>query len=120
MKVAVSSQGDTLASVVDKRFGRCGYFIVVDTETGEFEAVPNAAGDPAHGAGVGAVRLLASLGVSAVLVGNVGPNAFEALQRAGIAAYLVDCETVGDAVDRFKAGLVKRLDAASGPSHGGW
>lgn len=116
MKVAVCSQGNTLESLVDDRFGRCPYFVVVDTETGAFDVVRNAGVDSAHGAGVGAVRVLSSQGVDAVLAGNVGPNAFEALARAGIDAYSVDCETVAEAIERFRAGLLKKLESASRPS----
>ncbi len=41
MKIAVTSQGDTLDSQLDPRFGRAAFFIVVDTETLEFEAFDN-------------------------------------------------------------------------------
>jgi len=41
MKVAVTSQGDTLDSQVDPRFGRAAYILIVDTETLEFEAFDN-------------------------------------------------------------------------------
>ena len=36
MKVVVTAQGSTLDSPVDPRFGRARYFLVVETETGEF------------------------------------------------------------------------------------
>ena len=39
MKVVVSSTGTTLDSLVDPRFGRCPYFIVIDTENLNFESV---------------------------------------------------------------------------------
>ena len=41
MKVAITSQGPDMTSMVDLRFGRAKYFIVVDTETGEFSAHDN-------------------------------------------------------------------------------
>ncbi len=41
MKVAITSYGKDLTSDVDQRFGRAGWFIVVDTETGGYEAVNN-------------------------------------------------------------------------------
>lgn len=36
MKVCVTSNGDNLEATVDPRFGRCGYFIIVDPGTLEF------------------------------------------------------------------------------------
>jgi predicted Fe-Mo cluster-binding NifX family protein len=41
MKICVTSQGDNLDAQVDPRFGRCKYFIIVNTDTLEFEAVKN-------------------------------------------------------------------------------
>ena len=41
MKIAVSSTGPELDDLVDPRFGRCSYYVVVDPETLSFEAVPN-------------------------------------------------------------------------------
>ncbi|TET61977.1 hypothetical protein E3J48_05015 [Candidatus Aerophobetes bacterium] len=41
MKIAVSSTGQDLNALVDARFGRCQYFVIVDPETMEFEAAPN-------------------------------------------------------------------------------
>jgi len=41
MKIAVSASSPELDSSVDPRFGRCPYFLIVDPETMEFEAVEN-------------------------------------------------------------------------------
>jgi len=116
LKVAVSSSGRDLESAVDPRFGRCPYFVVVDTESMAFEAVPNSSIGAAHGAGIGAAQLVASTGAKAVLTGNVGPNAFSALSAAGLRVLTGVAGTVRDAVERFKRG---ELVAGSGPSVGG-
>lgn len=113
MKVAVCSRGNTMDSPVDERFGRCAYFVIVDTETGAVDVVRNTGVDSLHGAGVGAVQILLSHGVDVILAGKVGPNAFEALERAGIGVYSVDREMVGEAVERFRAGLLKKLERPS-------
>ena len=42
MKLAVSAGGNSLDATVDPRFGRCGYFIIVDTNDQSFQAFENA------------------------------------------------------------------------------
>ncbi|MFQ5996640.1 MAG: NifB/NifX family molybdenum-iron cluster-binding protein [Dehalococcoidales bacterium] len=41
MKIAISATGAALDAEVDPRFGRCQYFIIVDPETMQFEAMEN-------------------------------------------------------------------------------
>ena len=41
MKIVITSQGKTLKDDLDPRFGRCQYFLIVDNETNEVEAIPN-------------------------------------------------------------------------------
>ena len=89
-KIAVSSTGDNLDAQVDPRFGRCAYFIFVDTDTLKYEAVQNPNVSAASGAGIQTAQLVANKEVEAVLTGNVGPNAFQTLQAAGIALLLFD------------------------------
>lgn len=43
MKIAVSSMGKDLNSMLDVRFGRCNYFVVYDTEGGLVKTVENRA-----------------------------------------------------------------------------
>jgi len=41
MKIAVTSQGDNLTCLIDSRFGRAAYIILVDMETLKFETIDN-------------------------------------------------------------------------------
>ncbi len=84
MKICVTSQGDNLDSQVDPRFGRCQYFIIYDSETESFEAIRNSNIIAGGGAGVQSGQLVANKQVDVVLSGNIGPNAFQTLQAAGI------------------------------------
>ena len=53
MKLAITSEGETLHSSVDPRFGRAKFFVVVDTETRAVVAVSNAVNlNAAQGAGI--------------------------------------------------------------------
>ena len=116
MKIAVSSMGDNIDSPIDPRFGRCGTFIIVDTETMKAEPVTNSSISAAHGAGIGAAQKVASLEVKAVITGHVGPNAHMALSGAGIDIYTVSQGTVKEAVEQFKTG---KLSNVRGPTVGG-
>lgn len=116
MKVAVSSTGGSLDSAVDPRFGRCSVFLVVDTETMKYQAVPNSSIGAAHGAGIGAAQSVAQHGVKAVLTGHVGPNAHMALSQAGISVYTGAAGTVEEAVKQFKSGALRE---AASPTVGG-
>jgi predicted Fe-Mo cluster-binding NifX family protein len=84
MRICVSASANSLDASVDPRFGRCPYFIIVDSETLQFEAVPNPASGAVGGAGIQAAQIIASKGAKVVITGNVGPNAFQALSAAGI------------------------------------
>ena len=118
MKIAITAQGEQLQSPVDPRFGRAKWFVVIDTETGDFETVDNKKNfDAAQGAGIQAGRNVAELGVEAVITGNVGPKAFATLRAAGIDAYIGACGTVQEALDQFKVGELTIADGANVEGH---
>ena len=88
MKVAISTQNNDLDSLVDPRFGRAAWFIIVDSESGQWTAVDNHGNaDASGGAGVQAVTAVVDQGVEAVVTGNVGPNAHKVLAAAGVKIY---------------------------------
>ncbi len=119
MKVAVSSSGPGMESYLDIRFGRCPYFVVVDTETGEHEDIPNTAAEAGSGAGIGAASAIAKAGAEAVLTGNVGPNAVRALQQLGVKVYQASGGTVKDALNQFLGGTCPELTGATAPARAG-
>lgn len=113
MKVAISSSGTDQSAQVDPRFGRCQYFLIIDTESGKTEAVPNAAQSAGGGAGIQAAQTVADQNVETVLTGNVGPNAHRALQAADIMVLTGVSGTVADALQAFVDG---KYTAAGGPT----
>lgn len=104
MKVAVSSTGPDLNSQVDPRFGRCQYFVIVDTDTKNAKAIQNTAANLSGGAGIQAAQLVAQTGAKTVLTGSLGPNATRALAAAGLDTALGMSGTVKEAVEQFKGG----------------
>jgi predicted Fe-Mo cluster-binding NifX family protein len=84
MKIGVASTGGSLDAQVSEQFGRCPWFLVVDSETFAFEAFLNFASAMAGGAGPGAVKQLVDRGAQVVLAGKLGPRAEQALNAAGV------------------------------------
>lgn len=119
MKVAVSAIGKDLDSQIDPRFGRCQYFIIVDSDTMEFEAIGNPNINATGGAGIQSGQMMAEKGVKVVLTGNVGPNAFQTLSAAGIQIITGVAGTVKDAIQQFKSGQLKPVQDATVPGHFG-
>jgi predicted Fe-Mo cluster-binding NifX family protein len=113
MKICVTSQGDNLDSQVDPRFGRCAYFIFVDTENMKFEAVQNTDASGMSGVGVQTAQMVANKGVETVLTGNVGPNAFQTLQAGGLDIITGVSGIVKDVIEKYKKGELKPVQAPS-------
>ncbi len=72
MRVAITSTGQSLESMLDQRFGRCAFFVVYDTETGGVEILPNPNKDSEEGAGPASVQLVASKEVQKIVSGEFG------------------------------------------------
>jgi len=116
MKIAVTATGTDLDAKVDPRFGRCPYFLIIETEDLSFEALENFNAHLGGGAGIQSARLMAEKGVRDVLTGNCGPKAHEALSAAGIGVMVGCSGTVRQVVEQYRAG---QFAAASGPNVAG-
>ena len=119
MKIAITASGPTLDTNVDPRFGRCPYFLIVDTDTLEFEAVENPSVALGGGAGIQSAQLMAAKDAKFVLTGNCGPNAHETLSAAGIGVIPGCSGTVRDAVEQFKSGQLNTTSEPNVASHSG-
>jgi predicted Fe-Mo cluster-binding NifX family protein len=108
MKIAVTASGPELTSPVDPRFGRCAYFLFVDSETLQFEAVENPNTALTSGAGIQSAQLVAKKGANILLTGSCGPNAFQTLQAAGVEVVVGITGTVQQAVQEYKSGKFQR------------
>jgi len=118
MRLAVSAKGDTISSDVDQRFGRCKFFLVYDTETGETEVHSNEVNlNAEQGAGIQSASNAAKFGVEVVLTGHVGPNSFRTLSVAGIRVYTGLNGTVEQAIKQFTAGELTPVESADVEGH---
>jgi len=121
-RFAVASQGPGgLKAIVDFRFARCPYYTIVEVEDGEISGVremQNSHAHTGHGAGIAAAQMLASLGVTAVVAGSIGPNAYSVLRSMNIKVYTgIHGITVEEAVRKIIREEVKPAEA---PSRPGW
>jgi predicted Fe-Mo cluster-binding NifX family protein len=115
MKILLTATSPSLEANIDPRFGRGAYLIAVDTDTLEWQAQPNPGVNASGGAGTQAAQIAANQQVAAVISGDFGPNAYNALQAAGIAMYLYGgSTTVREAVEHFKAGKLVSVEAPTG------
>jgi predicted Fe-Mo cluster-binding NifX family protein len=120
MKIAITSQGPDPNAAVDPRFGRANYFVVCDTATGVLSFADNHRNlNAPQGAGIQAGANVVELGVQAIITGHVGPKAFDTLRAGNVAVYTVAGGTVAEAIDRFKAGQLKRQADADVEGHRG-
>ena len=85
----------------------------------EFEGFENGGPSASGGAGIAAAQLVAGKGASAVLTGNCGPNAFNALSAAGIEVVTGVSGTVRDAVQNYKEGRYQASNEANAHPHAG-
>lgn len=114
MKIAISAAGEQLTSNINSRFGRCDYFMIYDTETQEATAVENGGRLSPGGAGVATAKMVADLGVQAVITGLVGPKAFNALKGAGITIYSSNGGTVEQAIKQYLNNDLPEITTANG------
>jgi predicted Fe-Mo cluster-binding NifX family protein len=119
MKICVSAVANSLDAQVDPRFGRCPFFMIVDSETMQFEAIPNMASGAMGGAGIQAAQTIASRGVQVLVTGNVGPNAFQALSAAGIKIVTGAFGNVREVVEKYKRGELSETSSPTVRGHFG-
>ena len=120
MKIVLTVSSSSIDAEFDPRFGRCAYFLVMDTETMKWEAFQNPGINASGGAGTQAAQFIAQKKVAAVISGDFGPNASAELNAAGILMYRnKDSGSIQDIVKRFNAGELEKVDvpSASGSHH---
>jgi len=114
MRVCITSTGPSLDSEMDPRFGRCQYFLFVDPQSLEMEALENPNIGASGGAGIQSAQFVANKGVEAIITGQVGPNAFSTLQAAGMKILVGASGKVRDVLEKYKKGQLTSY--AQGPT----
>ena len=119
MKLAISSYGQDLAAQLDPRFGRCKYYLIIETDTMSFEVFDNDNAALGGGAGIQSAQFIAAKGAKALITGHCGPNAMQTLSAAGVQVYVGRAGTVQSLVEKFKTGQLTPTTEANASAHAG-
>jgi predicted Fe-Mo cluster-binding NifX family protein len=84
MKVAISSQGNTLDAKLDKSFGRCNFFVFYDTINKTMEFIENPNKDEDEKAGSKSVHLVGTRDAEKIISGDFGLQIKPLLERLKI------------------------------------
>ncbi len=100
------------------RFGRAPKFLIYDTENNTFVLIDNKQNlAAAQGAGIQSAQCVIEAGAQALILRHCGPKAFRVLATAGVAVYLSEALTLGEALEQYKAEKLKRMQAADVEGH---
>jgi len=116
MKIAISAASDNLEAQVNPTFGRCPGFIIAEIEGSEiknYNFIENPAMNSPGGAGIAAAQAVIAQGATAVISGNLGPNAFTVFHQAGIKFYPAVGMTIKEAISKLGAGTLEEKTSAS-------
>lgn len=118
MKIAISATGKTVENLLDMRFGRCEYFQIHDIENGEVKVLENEGQNASGGAGIAASNQLIEEKIDVIITGNLGPNAFEIIEKEGVKAYKCSNIAISSVLEKYKNGELEEIKI-SGPAHHG-
>jgi predicted Fe-Mo cluster-binding NifX family protein len=120
MKLAITASEPQFETKLEPRFGRCAYFVIVDTETQDWKPMQNPAAETMGGAGPQAAQFLADQDVQAVISGEFGPNAYSALEVAGIRMYRSQVDQISTLFEKYLSDQLEPISGPTGPQrHGG-
>ena len=103
MKIVITSQGNTLDSIIDPRFGRCSYFAIFDTETEKVDFVENNNKDAAEGAGPASVAFVANKEGKKIVSGEFGFKIKGLLNELNIQMIIIkEDKTISEIVELIK------------------
>jgi predicted Fe-Mo cluster-binding NifX family protein len=118
MIIAVTAQGNDLQSEVAPRFGRAKHFLLVDSETMQFEVVENEQNlSLPQGAGIQAAQVVTNHRAEVVLTGNCGPKAFKTLETAGITVIVGVSGRIEGAIQAYLRGEFEHAKEANVEGH---
>lgn len=115
MRICVTAMLASLDAPVDPHFGRCLYFVIVDTDSMKYDSFKNITCSASSGAGIQAAQLIISKDVDALITGTVGAKAFSVLVSKGIDILPFVEGSVADAIKAYKDNVLEKLESSNSP-----
>jgi predicted Fe-Mo cluster-binding NifX family protein len=110
MILCVTARGRGLDALVEPRFGRAPFFLLLDPDGTVLTPVENPYMDTRGGVGPRAVQILADHHVETLITGQMGANALAAVKAAGIRVYACpEGESVSGALQLFRSGELQQI-----------
>ena len=116
MKLCVTAEEPDIHALIAEEFGHAPYFVVYDTNTKAWEAVPNKAGESAEGAGIVAAEHVISLEADVVLTGYVGVHGVKKLSSRNIKIIQDEDGTVEASIKRYMKKYGDACQTAKAPA----
>ena len=118
MKLILSANEKEKSSMLDLRFGRCKYFAIVDLETNEWNYIENKGAYSSGGAGIAASQQVIDQAADVLITGNLGPNAFEVLEKSNMKVLRSGAVKLEEAILLFKENKLEPLTQVGKAHHG--
>lgn len=88
-KTVITAEGNDINSTFDLRFGRAGWFCILDNDSKEVTFIENEYADANHGAGTKVAEKMIELKVTKAISGDFGPKAKELLEKFNIQMVII-------------------------------
>ncbi len=112
MKLCIPAMnGDGPQAMVCQHFGSAPFFIIADTASGAWQAVPNDNEHHSHGR-CHPLQALQGKEIDAVVCAAIGAGAIGKLNAAGIKVFRTSGEVVADVIAAGREGSLAEMEAA--------
>ena len=102
MKICLPTIGDKgLSEKVFNHFGSAEYFTIYDTSTKNIKIIQNDNQHHNHGA-CQPLNVISKYNINAIMTNGMGKRAVQLLNDAGIKVYLLNVNTVEEAIKKFE------------------
>ncbi len=102
--------GKGLKAQLSSLFGRCPYFVIIDTNDMRVETLQNTGVNALNGAGIQAAQILVNKNVNAIVSDKIGPKAFQVLKVARIKIFMGKSGKISDLLELYKRGELKEIE----------